>query len=154
MNVPSSNLFLCYSQVFFLFVCLFCFFKFFLFLLFVCSVMKHFMEFAMRFFIYIHYKVLVAKFFIVFRVWFRISVRIRAGGQFSSEAIFLEPFVTKQQNSKAFANKILHHFNFFKTLQTSHKILQGQFIGIQHVTHVTIFFYIKKVIRFIYIKKL
>ena len=26
------------------------------------------------------------------RVWFRISVRIRAGGQFSSEAIFLEPF--------------------------------------------------------------
>ena len=25
------------------------------------------------------------------RVWFRISVRIRAGGQFSSGAIFLEP---------------------------------------------------------------
>ena len=26
------------------------------------------------------------------RVWIRISVRIRAGGQFSSGAIFLEPF--------------------------------------------------------------
>ena len=28
------------------------------------------------------------------RVWFRISVRIRAGGQFSSGAIFLEPKFT------------------------------------------------------------
>ena len=28
------------------------------------------------------------------RVWFRISVRIRAGGQFSSRAIFLEPHFT------------------------------------------------------------
>ena len=26
------------------------------------------------------------------RVWFTISVRIRAGGQFSSEAVFLEPW--------------------------------------------------------------
>ena len=70
-------------------------------------------------------------------------------------------FVTKQQNPKLFSKEILHHLNFFNTpqhvtnmSQTRHKILWGQFIGIQHVTHVTNIVYINKVIYFIYIKTL
>ena len=39
------------------------------------------------------------------RVWFRISVRIRAGGKFSSEAIFLDSFEIASKYFSIFNNK-------------------------------------------------
>ena len=60
VNVPSANLYLCYSQVWF-----FCLLVLFLQVCFVSSVSMFFMELGMQFLIYRRYQVLVTKLFIV-----------------------------------------------------------------------------------------